>query len=59
MDLVIQGGYSFGLSMMWVAYLQSFSTHAGKKPKPPGYGDVAPRLYISRPRTRGVRLAVG
>src|SRR5438552_1178812 len=44
MDCVIQGAYSFGLSMMWVSYLQSFSTHAGKKPKPPGYGDAAPRL---------------
>ena len=26
MDLVIQGAYSFGLSMMWISYLQSFST---------------------------------
>lgn len=45
MDLVIQGAYSFGLSMMWVAYLQSFSTQAGRKPRPPqGQGDAAPRL---------------
>ncbi len=35
MDLVIQGAYSFGVSMMWIAYLQSFSTQVGKKPKPP------------------------
>ena len=44
MDLVIQGAYSFGLSMMWVAYLQSFSTQLGRKPRPPGTGDAAPRL---------------
>jgi hypothetical protein len=44
MDLVIQGAYSFGLSMMWIAYLQSFSTQVGRKPRPPGYGDAAPRL---------------
>jgi hypothetical protein len=44
MDLVIQGAYSFGLSMMWVAYLQSFSTQQGRKPRPPGTGDAAPRL---------------
>ena len=34
MDSVIQGAYSFGLSMMWVAYLQSFSTQVGRKPRP-------------------------
>jgi hypothetical protein len=44
MDLVIQGAYSFGLSMMWISYLQSFSTQAGRKPRPPSSGDVAPRL---------------
>jgi hypothetical protein len=44
MDMVIQGAYSFGLSMMWISYLQSFSTQVGRKPRPPGYGDVAPRL---------------
>jgi hypothetical protein len=44
MDLVIQGAYSYGLSMMWIAYLQSFSTQVGRKPRPPGYGDAAPRL---------------
>jgi hypothetical protein len=44
MDLVIQGAYSFGLSMMWISYLQSFSTQVGRKPRPPGYGDVAPKL---------------
>jgi hypothetical protein len=36
MDLLIQAGYSFGLSMMWISYLKSFSTHEGKKPRPPG-----------------------
>jgi hypothetical protein len=47
MDLVIQGAYSFGLSMMWVSYLQSFSTQVGRKPRPPhppGTGDAAARL---------------
>jgi hypothetical protein len=42
MDLVIQGAYAFGLSMMWIAYLKSFSTHVGRKPRPPI--DTAPRL---------------
>jgi gamma-glutamylcyclotransferase len=44
MDLVIQGAYSHGLSMMWISYLQSFSTQTGRKPRPPGTGDIAPRL---------------
>jgi hypothetical protein len=46
MDLVVQGAYSYGLSMMWIAYLQTFSTQAGRKPRPPqpGTGDAAPRL---------------
>jgi hypothetical protein len=46
MDLVIQGAYSYGLSMMWIAYLQSFSTQQGRKPRPPtsGAGDAAPKL---------------
>ena len=44
MDLVIQGAYSFGLSMMWISYIQSFSTQVGRKPRPPGVGDAAPRL---------------
>ena len=44
MDLVIQGAYSFGLSLMWISYLQTFSTQVGRKPRPPGTGDVAPRL---------------
>lgn len=36
MDLLIQGAYQHGLSMMWIAYLQSFSTQTGRKPRPPG-----------------------
>jgi len=36
MDLLIQGCYTHGLSMMWIAYLQSFSTQVGRKPKAPG-----------------------
>ncbi len=35
MDLVIGGAYQVGLSMMWISYLQSFSTQAGKKPRGP------------------------
>lgn len=44
MDLVIQGAYSFGMSMMWISYLQSFSTQVGRLPRPPGTGDAASRL---------------
>lgn len=44
MDLVIQGAYSYGLSMMWIAYLQSFSTQVGRKPRPPGGGDAQSRM---------------
>ena len=36
MDLVIQGAYAHGLSMMWISYLQSFSIQAGRKPRPGG-----------------------
>jgi hypothetical protein len=44
MDVVIQGAYSHGLSMMWISYLQSFSIQTGRKPRPPGTGDVAQKL---------------
>lgn len=44
MDLLIQGAYANGLSMMWIAYLQSFSTQTNKRGRPPGYGDAAARL---------------
>lgn len=44
MDLVIQGAYSHGLSLIWISYLQSFSTQVGRKPRPPGHGDASPRL---------------
>ena len=44
MDTLIQGAYTYGLSMMWISYLQSFSTQVGRKPRPPGLGDIAPRL---------------
>ena len=46
MDLLIQGAYSYGLSMMWIAYLQTFGTQTGRKPRPPqpGTGDAASRL---------------
>lgn len=35
MDLVIHGAFEAQLSMMWINYLQSFSTQAGRKPQPP------------------------
>lgn len=44
MDLLIQGAYNVGLSMMWIAYLRSFSTHQGRKPRPPGLGDAASKM---------------
>jgi hypothetical protein len=44
MDLLIQGAYSHGLSMMWIAYIQSFSTQASRKPRPPGVGDSPSKL---------------
>lgn len=44
MDQVIQGAYTMGLSMMWIAYLKSFSVQAGRKPRPPGLGDAAARM---------------
>ncbi|MCS7032904.1 MAG: gamma-glutamylcyclotransferase [Phycisphaerae bacterium] len=44
MDLIIQGAYACGLSMMWIAYLQSFSTQPTRRDHPPGYGDSAARL---------------
>lgn len=34
MDLLIQGCYSHGVSLMWISYLQSFSTQTGRKPRP-------------------------
>jgi hypothetical protein len=36
MDLLIQGAYQVGLSMMWISYLQSFSIQEGRKPRRPG-----------------------
>jgi hypothetical protein len=42
MDLVVQGAYSYGLSMMWISYIQSFSTQVGRKPRPTP-GPDAPR----------------
>lgn len=44
MDLLIQGLYTHGLSMMWTAYIQSFSTQAGRKPRMESSGDASPRL---------------
>jgi len=42
MECVLQGAYGYGLSMMWISYLQSFSTHVGKKPfPPPGLGEAS------------------
>jgi len=39
MDLLIQGAYGYGLSMMWMSYLKSFSTHAGRRVGRPGAVD--------------------
>ena len=36
MDLVVQGAYAAGLSMMWISYLQSFGLQTGRKPRPEG-----------------------
>jgi hypothetical protein len=44
MEMIVQGAYGYGLSMMWVSYLQSFGTQQGRKPRPPGLGDAAPRM---------------
>lgn len=45
MNLLIQGAFEHGLSMMWIAYLQSFTTQNARRPSPPpGYGDSASRL---------------
>lgn len=44
MDLVIQGAYSLGLSIMWISYIKSFSTQVGRKPRPPGHGDASALL---------------
>src|SRR5205085_5630979 len=44
MDLVIQGAYSFGLSMMWISYLQSFATQTGRQPRGPGWADPATQM---------------
>jgi hypothetical protein len=35
MESLIQGAYNVGLSMMWIAYLQSFSIQEGRAPKAP------------------------
>ena len=36
MDLVVQGAYANGLSMMWISYLQSFGLQRGRQPRPQG-----------------------
>jgi hypothetical protein len=41
MDLVIQGAFEYGLSVMWTSYLQSFATQAGRKPRPDGGFEVS------------------
>ena len=42
MDLVLQGAYAHGLTMMWVSYLQSFSVQQARTPKPPDEVDGDP-----------------
>lgn len=36
MDILIHGAYDYGLSMVWLAYLQSFATQAGRGPRGTG-----------------------
>lgn len=36
MDLLVQGAYQHGLSLMWISYLQSFSIQQGRPPRRPG-----------------------
>ena len=58
MDLVIQGAYSFGLSMMWISYLQSFSTQVGRKATPAGLwrcGAEAVRDFLTAKTRRGAK----
>lgn len=35
LDLLVTGAFEHGLSMMWVSYLESFSTQGPRDPKPP------------------------
>lgn len=44
MEQVVQGAYAYGISMMWISYLKSFSTQTGRKPRPPSVADVAPKM---------------
>lgn len=44
MELVLEGAFAQGLSMMWIAHLSTFRTQATRRPRPPGYGDSAPRM---------------
>lgn len=44
MDLLVQGAYGFGLSIMWISYLKSFSTQVGRKPRGPGWADAASKM---------------
>jgi hypothetical protein len=43
-DMLIQGCFRHGISTMWIEYLKSFGTHAGRLPKAPGMGDAESRL---------------
>lgn len=43
MDLVIQAAYQYGLSMMWISYLQSFATQEGRKPRASTIEGTTPR----------------
>lgn len=35
MDLLIQGAYTQGVSLMWISYLQSFTVQGSRVPRPP------------------------
>ena len=34
-DLIVEGAFQHGLSVMWISYLKSFSAQAARKPRPP------------------------
>ena len=47
MDLLIQGAAAHGLSAMWMAYLQTFGTQPGRKPRPSPAVAAAPTAAVA------------
>ena len=56
MDLLIQGACAHGLSTMWLAYLQSFDTQPGRKPRPVA---PAPKRRGAAPEPAGMPAVDG